>query len=322
MKVSILDDYHDTLRTLRCFSKLAGHAVTVWTDHVQDSDCLADRLKDTEALVLFRERTHIGGSLLDKLPRLKLISLRSTYPHIDVDACTRNGVLVCSNLHAGTPSYAAAELTWGLVLAGVRQIPQQMAALKQGKWQMGVGQSLRGRTLGIFGYGRIGAVVAGYGKGFGMEVLAWGGADSIRRARSDGFTVAPDQAALFRNSDVLSLHLRLVDRTRGIVKRQDLGLMKPTALIVNTSRAGLMEAGALVSALREGRPGRAAIDVYEHEPLLDPNDPLLQMDQVVCTPHLGYVTSDEYEIQFADIFDQIVAYAVGQPTNVINPEAR
>jgi D-3-phosphoglycerate dehydrogenase / 2-oxoglutarate reductase len=322
VKVSILDDYHDTLRTLRCFNKLAGHSVTVWTDHVQDVDCLADRLKDTEALVLIRERTRIGGALLDRLPRLKLISQRSTYPHIDVDTCTRHGVTVCTNLHAGTPSYAAAELTWGLVLAAVRQIPQQMTALKKGKWQIGVGQSLRGKTLGIFGYGRIGAVVAGYGKAFGMEVLAWGGAGSIQRARSDGLAVAPDQTALFRNSDVLSLHLRLVDSTRGIVRRLDLGQMKPTALFVNASRAGLIEPGALVSALRDGHPGKAAVDVYECEPLLDPTDPLLQIDQVVCTPHIGYVSSDEYEIQFADIFDQIVAYDAGWPINVINPEAQ
>ncbi len=318
MNISILDDYHDTLRTLRCFNKLSGHAVTVWNDHVQDLDTLAERLKDTEALVLIRERTQISAPLLEKLPRLKLISQRSVYPHIDVDACTRHGVMVCSNLHAGTPSYAAAELTWGLVLAGARQIPQQMNALKCGKWQIGVGQSLHGKTLGIFGYGRIGAVVAGYGKAFGMDVLAWGRAGSLQRAQSDGHAVAPDQTALFKNSDVLCLHLRLVDSTRGIVKRQDLAQMKPTALLVNTSRAALIEDGALVSALRDGRPGNAAVDVYEQEPVLDRRHPLLQMDQVVCTPHIGYVSSDEYEIQFADIFDQIIAYAAGTPINVIN----
>jgi D-3-phosphoglycerate dehydrogenase len=320
MKISILDDYHDTLRTLTCFEKLAGHDVTVWTDHVQDVATLAERLRDSEALVLIRERTQIRAPLLERLPRLKLISQRSVYPHVDVEACTRLGVTLCSNLHSDTPSYAAAELTWGLVLAAVRQIPQQMAALKAGRWQLGVGQSLRGKTLGIFGYGRIGAVVAAYGKAFGMTVLVWGGAGSLQRARADGQSVADSKSALFVASDVLCLHLRLVDATRGIVTGADLARMKTTALIVNTSRAGLIVDGALVQALQNGHPGMAAVDVYEQEPLLDPQHPLLQLDNVVCTPHIGYVSRDEYELQFSDIFDQIVAYAAGAPTNVVNPE--
>jgi D-3-phosphoglycerate dehydrogenase len=320
MKISILDDYHDTLRTLACFSKLAGHDVKIWNDHVQDVDALAGRLKDTEALVLIRERTQIRAPLVDRLDRLKLISQRSVYPHIDIDACTRRGVIVSSSQHAGTPSYAAAELTWGLVLAAMRQIPQQMNALKSGRWQIGVGHSLRGKTLGIFGYGRIGAVVAGYGKAFGMNVLVWAREASLARARADGYAVAANKPAFFEECDVISLHMRLVEATRGIVAAGDLARMKPTALIVNTSRAPLIAPGALVRALKAGRPGMAAVDVYEVEPVLDPRDPLLMLDNVVCTPHIGYVTRDEYEIQFADIFDQIVAYASGAPINVVNPD--
>ena len=319
MKITILDDYFDTLRTLRCFRKLDGHHVVVWNDHVQDTDALADRLKDTEALVLIRERTQIRAPLLERLDRLRLISQRSVYPHIDVDACTRRGVIVSSNLHAGTPSYAAAELTWGLILAAARQIPQQMRSLRAGEWQIGVGDTLRGKTLGIHGYGRIGSTVAGYGKAFGMNVLAWGGEGSLTRARADGHAVAPDQAALYEQSDVVSIHLRLVPATRGIVTEGDLLRMKPTALFVNTSRAPLVVPGALVSALRAGRPGKAAVDVYEQEPLREPGDPLLALENVVCTPHIGYVTRDEYELQFSDIFDQILAYADGHPTNVVDP---
>jgi D-3-phosphoglycerate dehydrogenase len=321
VKVSILDDYFDTLRTLECFGKLIGHDVTVWNDHVQDVDALAERLRDTEALVLIRERTQIRRALLERLPKLKLISQRSVYPHIDVDACTRLGIIVSSSQHADTPSYAAAELTWGLVLAGMRAIPQQMAALKAGRWQIGVGHTLRGKTLGIYGYGRIGAVVAGYGRAFGMRVLVWAREPALAQARADGHEMADSKDAFFEACDVLSLHMRLVDATRGIVTAADLARMKPTALLVNTSRAPLIEPNALVNALRSGRPGMAAVDVYEKEPLRDTGDPLLTMDNVVCTPHIGYVSRDEYEIQFTDIFDQIVAYAAGTPTNVVNPDA-
>ena len=320
MKVSILDDTFDTLRTLPCFAKLTGFDVTVWNDHIQDVDALAGRLRDTEALVLFRERTHIRAPLLERLPKLRLISQRSVYPHIDIADCTRLGVIVSSDMHAGTPSYAAAELTWGLVLASVRQIPQQMAALQAGKWQMGVGTTLRGRTLGIHGYGRIGAAVAGYGRAFGMHVLVWARDASRAHAAADGYETAASKEAFYEACDVVSLHMRLVDATRGIVTADDLGRMRRDALLVNTSRAGLVAPGALAAALRAGRPGMAAVDVYEHEPLLDPADPLLTLPQVVCTPHIGYVTQDEYELQFSDIFDQVAAYAAGQPINVVNPE--
>jgi D-3-phosphoglycerate dehydrogenase len=319
MKISILDDYFDTLRTLPCFQKLKGHDVKVWNDHVQDAAPLAERLKDSEVLVLIRERTKIQAPLLDRLGKLKLISQRSVYPHIDTDACTRLGVIVSSSQHAGTPSYAAAELTWGLILAAARQIPQQMAALQAGKWQVGVGDTLRGKTLGIFGYGRIGSTVAGYGKAFGMNVLAWSSEASREQARADGYAAAKSKEEFFAECDVISLHLRLHAATRGIVTAADLTLMKPTALLVNTGRALLVEPGALVRALQQGRPGMAAVDVYEQEPLLDRSDPLLGMKNAVCTPHLGYVTRDEYEIQFSEIFDQILAYGAGAPINVVNP---
>ena len=320
MKVSILDDWFDTLRTLRCFDKLAAHDVTIWNDHVQDIDALAERLHACEALVLIRERTEIRTPLLERLTELRLISQRSVYPHIDVDTCTRLGIVVSSDQHAGTPSYAAAELTWGLVLAAMRQIPQQMASLKAGNWQMGVGETLRGKTLGIYGYGRIGRVVAGYGRAFGMNVLVWGREASLAQADVDGHVVAGNKQAFFAACDVLCLHMRLVEATRGIVTAADLGRMKPTPLLVNTSRAGLIEPGALVRALRAGRPGMAAVDVYEDEPLCDARHPLLAMDNVVCTPHIGYVSRDEWELQFADIFDQINAYAAGSPINVVNPD--
>src|SRR5437868_7491008 len=226
MKVSILDDYFDTLRTLECFGKLAGYDVTIWNDHVQDVDVLAERLRDTEALVLIRERTQIRTPLLGRLPKLRLISQRSVYPHIDIDTCTRLGIIVSSSRHADTPSYATSEFTWGLILAAMRAIPQQMASLKAGHWQIGVGHTLRGKTLGIYGYGRIGAVVAGYGKAFGMKVVAWAREASRARALADGYAVARSQEAFFAECDVISLHLRLVEATRGIVSAADLARMK------------------------------------------------------------------------------------------------
>jgi len=320
MKIAILDDYFDTLRTLPSFRKLEGHDVKIWTDHVQDTDELARRLADTEALVLIRERTQIRAPLLERLDHLKLISQRSQYPHIDIDACTRRGVIVASNMHTDAPSYAAAELTWALVLAAARQLPQQVDALRSGRWQMGIGQTLRGRTLGIHGYGRIGRTVAGYGKAFGMNVLVWAREAARARARADGYATAESQRALYETSDVVSLHMRLVNETRGIVKKEDLQRMKPTAILVNTSRAGLIEPSALVDALRAGRPGAAAVDVFEEEPIRDPAHPLLTLPNVVCTPHIGYTTWDEYELQFADVFDQIVAYSRGTPINVVNRE--
>jgi D-3-phosphoglycerate dehydrogenase / 2-oxoglutarate reductase len=320
VRISILDDYFDTVRTLPCFAKLAGHDVTVWNDHVQDTAALAERLEDAEALVLIRERTKIRGPLLERLPRLKLISQRSVYPHIDIDDCTRLGVVVSSSLHADTPSFATAEFTWGLVLAAMRQIPQQMESLKAGRWQMAVGHSVRGKRLGIYGWGRIGGAGAGYCKAFGMSVLVWAREPSRERARADGWDVAPSKEAFFEQSDIISLHMRLVDATRHIVKAADLARMKPSALLVNTSRAPLIEPGALVAALKAGRPGWAAVDVYEEEPLRDTAHPLLNMPNVVATPHLGYVTHEEYETQFVDIFDQILAYGAGKPINVVNPQ--
>ena len=319
--VSILDDYFDTLHTLPCFAKLAPFDVTIWNDHVEDVDVLAERLEDSEVLVLIRERTQIQAPLLARLPKLRLISQRSVYPHIDIGACTQQGVIVSSNQHTDTPSYAAAELTWALVLAATRQIPAQVAALGRGVWQSSAGATLRGKTLGIYGYGRIGKVVAGYGKAFGMNVCVWAREAARARAREDGYGIARSKEAFFGECDVVSLHLRLVEATRGIVTAADLGRMKPTALVVNTSRAGLIAPGALVAALRAGRPGMAAVDVYEEEPLTDPGHPLLGMPNVVCTPHLGYVTRDEYDLQFSDVFDQILAYAAGTPIHVVNPES-
>src|SRR5688572_31427069 len=269
MNISILDDYQNAVRTLDAYSKVEGHNVTIWNDHTKDVNVLAERLKDTEALALIRERTPLRAPLIERLPKLKVISQRSVYPHIDVDACTRRGVLLCSDMHPGRPSYATAELTWGLVIAAMRYVPQEVAALKAGRWQSTVGTGLRGKTLGIFGYGRIGGVVAGYGKAFGMKVMAWGREGTLSRARADGHEAAASKEAFFEQCDVISLHLRMIPETRGIVTAADLARMKPTALIVNTSRAALIEPGALVEALKRGRPGRAAVDVYEDEPVLN-----------------------------------------------------
>jgi D-3-phosphoglycerate dehydrogenase len=319
MKVAILDDWFDTLRTLDCFERLAAHDVTVFNDHVENVDELAARLAGFDALALIRERTAVGGELIERLPDLRLISQRSVYPHIDVDACTRHGVLLSSNMHAGSPSYATAELTWALVLAAMRELPKQVASLRAGDWQAGVGRTLRGKTLGIYGFGRIGRVVAEYGGAFGMDVLVWARPESLQAARAENLPTASSAAELFEHSDVLSLHMRLVDETKGIVAPTDLERMKPTALLVNTSRAGLIEAGALVDALRAGRPGMAAVDVFEQEPVHDVEHPLLGLENVLATPHIGYVTREEWELQFADIFEQINAFAEGDPINVVNP---
>ena len=320
MKISVLDDYHDSVRTLPCFAKLDGHDVTIWNDHIQDDDVLAERLQDAEALVLIRERTQIRTPLLKRLTNLKLISQRSVYPHIDIDTCTRLGIVVSSDQHVGTPSYATAELTWGLILAAMRQIPQQMRSLEAGNWQIGIGRSVRGKTLGLFGYGRISKAVADYAKAFGMRVLVWASEGSRRNAEGDGLNVAPSKEAFFETADIITLHVRLYDSTRGIVTYEDLARMKPTALLVNTSRAGLIEEGALVRALDGGRPGMAAVDVYEQEPITHTNHPLFGRDNVVATPHVGYVTFEEYDKQFTDIFDQILAYGQGEPINVVNPD--
>jgi D-3-phosphoglycerate dehydrogenase len=318
MKVHILDDWFDTLRTLPSFARLAGHEVTVWNDHVEDAATLGERLAQAEALVLFRERTRITGNLLERLPRLRLISQRSVYPHVDVEACTRHGVLLSSNMHADAPSRAAAELTWALILAAARQLPQQMASLKAGRWQMGVGQTLAGRTLGLYGFGRIGRSVADFGRAFGMRVVWWGSDAGRARAGAAGESVPERRAAFFGESDFVSLHVRLTPATRGIVTADDLLAMKATSTFVNTSRAGLVVPGALMTALQADRPGTVALDVFDTEPLNDPSDPLIGHPRVIATPHIGYVTEDELDLQFADIYDQINAYDEGRPINMIN----
>lgn len=319
MKVHILDDWFDTLRGLPCFAKLADHDVTVWTDHEPDPLRLADRLQEAEALVLFRERTRIGADLLDRLPGLRLISQRSVYPHIDVAACTRNKVLLCSNMHTDAPSYAAAELTLGLILASYRQIPQQVASVRAGQWQMGVGRSLRGRVLGLYGYGRIARAVAEYAQALGLRVQFWASEAGRLRAQADGQTLAPSREAFFATSDIVSLHVRLHPTTRGCITAADLAMMPPRGLLVNTARAGLIVPGALEDAVTQGQL-HAAVDVFDHEPLTDTDHPLLTHPNVLPTPHIGYVTEDEFNLQFSDIFDQVNAYARRCPIHMINPQ--
>ena len=320
MKVHILDDWFDTLSGLPCFAKLAGHDVTVWTDHVPDPGALAERVGDADCLVLFRERTRITADLLDRLPNLRLISQRSVYPHIDVDACTRNGVVLCSNMHSGTPSYAAAEMTLALILASYRQIPQQAASLQAGTWQMGVGRTLRGRTLGLYGYGRIGGAVAEYARAIGMNVQWWASEAGRARAVADGAQVAESRAAFFATSDIVSLHVRLKPETRGIVTADDLAAMQPRSLLVNTSRSGLIAPGVLEAEIAQGRI-HAAVDVFDTEPMVDTDSILATHPNVLATPHIGYVTEDEFDLQFSDIFEQVNAFAERAPIHVINPEA-
>lgn len=319
MKVHILDDWFDTLRGLPCFAKLEQHDVTVWTDHQPDPVLLAERVEDAEALVLFRERTKIGADLLQRLPNLKMISQRSVYPHIDVEACTANNVLLCSNMHSGTPSYAAAEHTLALILASYRQILQQVASIRSGNWQAGVGRTLRGRTLGLYGYGRIARTVAGYAEVIGLKIQWWSSEGGRARALADGQTVAPSREAFFATSDIVSVHVRLKPATRGIITAADLAAMQARALFVNTSRAGLVAEGALEGEIARGRI-HAAVDVFDIEPLSDTSHPLLTSENVLPTPHIGYVTEDEFDLQFADIFDQINAFAEGAPIHMINPE--
>jgi D-3-phosphoglycerate dehydrogenase len=319
MKVHILDDWFDTLRSLPCFAKLADHEVTVWTDHEPDPVKLAARMHEAEALVLFRERTKVGAELLAGLPNLKLISQRSVYPHVDVTACTANSVLLSSNMHAGAPSYAAAEHTLALILASYRQIPQQTASIKAGQWQSGVGRTLRGRTLGLYGYGRIAGAVARYAKALGINVQWWGSEAGRSRALAAGETVAPSRDAFFATSDIVSVHVRLKPETRGLITAADLAQMQPRALFVNTSRSGLVETGALEAEVAKDQL-HAAVDVFDHEPLTDTSNILLTHPNVLATPHIGFVTEDEFDLQFSDIFDQINAYAAGAPIHMINPE--
>lgn len=319
MRITILDDYQDAVRGLDCFARLAGHDVAVYHDSVTDLDTLAARLCDTQVLVLIRERTRITAELLDRLPALRLIAQTGKgIAHIDLDACTQRGVRVSVG---GGGSHAPAELTWGLILAAMRHIAYEAARLRAGHWQSTLGRNLHGRTLGIWGYGKIGHLVAGYGHAFGMRVLVWGREGSLARAQADGYELAADRPALLAQSDVLSLHLSLTPETRGIVTAADLAQMRPDALLVNTSRAGLIVPGALEAALRAGRPGMAAVDVFEEEPVLDAAHPLLQLPNVLATPHLGYVERDTYELYFGQAFEAVVNWAQDRPIPVLNPSA-
>jgi D-3-phosphoglycerate dehydrogenase len=317
VKVVISDDYQGAVATLACFERLAGHDVTTFHDTAKDVDAIAERFRDAEALVLIRERTRVTKKLLEKLPALRLIAQTGRgIPHIDLLACTEHGVTV--SVGGGSP-VAPAELTWGLILAAARHIPREATAVRHGQWQSTLGWELNGKTLGIYGYGSIGAVVAGYGRAFGMRVLVTGREGSRTRADAAGLETA-GREVVFRESDVVSLHLKLNDETRGIVTDDDLSSMKPTALLVNTSRAALIAPGALVAALRRGRPGFAAVDVFDEEPL-PAGDSLAALENAVCTPHLGYVTRESYELYFGQAFDQVNAFAAGAPIDVVNPEA-
>jgi len=330
MNIIILDDYQDAVRKLRCASRLEPYNAKVHTNTVKGIGQLSVRLRDAEILVTIRERTLFPRQLLEKLPKLKLIAQTGRVgPHIDVDTCTRLGIAVAEG--AGSP-VAAAELTWALVLAAMRRLPQYIATLKHGGWQQSglkalsmppnfcLGMALQGRTLGIWGFGKIGQRVAGYGRAFGMQVQVWGSAASRENAVAAGYAAAPSREALFATSDVLALHLRLVPETRAIVTAADLARMKPTALLVNTSRAELIEEGALVAGLNRGRPGMAAVDVFESEPILQ-GHPLLRLENAVCTPHIGYVELDSYEQYFGAAFDNVVNFIEQQPSNIVNPEA-
>lgn len=314
MNIVIPDDYQDCIRHLACFARLAGHRVTIYNDSSADESELARRFADADALVLIRERTRITPTLLDRLPRLSIISQTGRVSnHINVADCSARGVAVAEG--KGDPG-PTAELAWALVLSAMRHVPQEVARLKGGQWQGSLGRQLRGRTLGVWSYGRIGKMVAGYGRAFGMKVWVWGRAGSIADARADGFEAAPSRAAFLSGSDVISLHVRLNVETRGMVDAADLALMKPDSLLVNTSRAELVATGALENALMAGRPGFAAVDVFENEPVLGARHPLLALPNAVCTPHLGYVERDNYELYLGTAFDNLLAFAAGAPTNL------
>ncbi|MCR5881767.1 D-2-hydroxyacid dehydrogenase family protein [Rhizobacter sp. J219] len=330
MNIIILDDYQDAVRKLKCAARLEHLNAKVFTNTVKGIGQLSVRLRDAEVLVLIRERTHFPRQLLEKLPKLKLIVQTGRVgPHIDVDTCTRLGIAVAEG--SGSP-VAPAELTWALIMAAMRRLPQYIGNLKHGAWQQsglksasmpsnfGIGMVLQGKTLGIWGYGRIGELVAGYGRAFGMKVIVWGSESSREKAVAAGHTAAESREAFFERSDVLSLHKRLSDETRGMVKLDDLTRMKPTALLINTSRAELIEEGALVSALNRGHPGMAAVDVFESEPILQ-GHPLLRLENAICTPHIGYVEQDSYEMYFGAAFDHVVNFVNGNPTGIVNPAA-
>ena len=319
MKIAVIDDYQNAFPTLKCYSKLKDHEVVIYTDTEKEPARLAERLKDAEAVVLTQQRSRFPRAAIERLPKLKLISQtgRAT-AHIDVAACTERGIVVSAG-GAGNP-HATAELTWALILAALRHIPYEVRRLREGHWQSTLGIAVQHKTLGIYALGRIGSIVARVGQTFGARVLCWGREGSTARAREAGYEVAKSREAFFAGADILSLHLPLNKETQGIVTAADLALMKPSALLANTSRAGLIAQGALVNALKAGRPGMAAVDVYEDEPVLGAAHPLLKMDNVICTPHLGYVEKDTYEDYYGVVVDQIIAYAAGNPINVVNPE--
>lgn len=319
MKIAIIDDYQDAFRSLECARRLAGHELMVFTDTEKDPAQLAVRLQDAEVVVLTQQRSRMPRAVIEKLPKLRLLSQtgHNVY-HIDIGACTEHGVVVSAG-GRGNPN-PTAELAWGLILAALRRIPQEAQRMKNGLWQGSIGTGLAGKTLGIYAYGRIGSLVANVGKAFGMRVWCWGREGSTAKAKAAGFEVAPSREAFFAESDVISIHLPLNDGTRGIVTLDDLGRMKKSALIVNTSRAPIIARDALATALKAGRPGRAAVDVYEDEPVTGGNHPLIAMDNVVCTPHLGYVEESTYESYYGTAVEQILAFAAGQPINVANPE--
>ncbi len=330
MNIVILDDYQDAVRKLRCAAKLEAYPAKVYTNTVKGIGQLSVRLRDADVIVLIRERTHITRQLLEKLPRLRLIAQTGRVgAHIDLQACTERGIAVAEGV--GSP-VAPAELTWALIMAAMRRLPQYISTLKHGGWQQsgmksasmpanfGLGVVLRGRTLGVWGYGKVGQLVAGYGKAFGMKVMVWGSQASREKGVSDGLQAANSREELFAQSDVLSLHVRLSDETAGIVTLEDLGRMKPTALLVNTSRAELVEHDALIAALNRGRPGMAAVDVFESEPILQ-GHALLRLENCICTPHIGYVELDTYEMYFGAAFDNVVNFIQGTPTNIVNPGA-
>jgi len=320
MKITVIDDYQDVFRTLPCFVELKNHEVTVYNDTLKDTDRLAERLRDAECVLLTQQRSWIRRELLERLPKLRLISQTGRVTaHIDVKACAARGVTVCAG-GKGRP-HSTAELAWALILAALRHIPEEVYGLRAGRWQSTVGVDIFGKTLGIYALGGIGSIVANIGRAFGARILCWGRGASLERARLAGYDVASSRQMFFAESDILSLHLPMVRETRGIVTRDDLARMKPTALLVNTSRAKLIEDGALVDALKARRPGFAAVDVFEDEPVLDRDHPLLQLDNALCTPHLGFVTAETYDIHYRLAVDQIVAFIAGKPIHVVNPES-
>jgi D-3-phosphoglycerate dehydrogenase len=319
MKIAVLDDYQNAFKTLNCYAGLKGHEVVAFNDTETDPARLAERLKDAEVVVLTQQRSSFPRAVIERLPNLKMISQTGAgTAHIDVAACTERGIVVAAG--GGGRSNATAELTWALILSALRHIPYEVKQLREGRWQSTLGVEVKDKTLGIYAYGKIGSIVAGVGKAFGARVVCWGREGSTKRAREAGFAVAPSRAAFFAEADILSIHLPLNKETRGIVTSDDLARMKPTALLVNPSRSGLIADGALEAALKSGRPGFAAVDVYGKEPIIGAAHPLLQMDNATCTPHLGYVTQEAYEQYYGVVVDQIVAFAAGKPINVANPQ--